>query len=94
MHPLSAATLVVRKTGLPAAEIDNEVVMLDADQGLYFSLNTVGTRIWQMLERRMAVTDICTALRAEYSVDAETCESQVIALLEDMRGRGLVEVCE
>jgi hypothetical protein len=77
---------------MPEARINDEIVMLDVERGLYLNLNEVGSRIWQLIDGRAAIGDICKKLGAEYTVDAATCEREVIGLIERMRNADIVEI--
>ena len=45
-----------------------DTVMFSIEQGEYYGLNAIGTRIWHLLEKEMSVQEICTILRSEYDV--------------------------
>ena len=91
---LSIYSVVSRKAGVIEAEIEGEVVALDIATGTCYGLNQVGSRIWHMLATSPRVSDICEALLAEYSVDADDCERQVLDLLEDLYTEGLIAPIE
>ena len=82
---LSAQSIVVRNVALMDAEIDGEVVALNVDRGTCHGLNKVGSRIWKMLAEPRRVSDVCASLVSEYEVDDETCERQVLDLLDGLR---------
>jgi hypothetical protein len=88
--PLSVSSVVSRKAGFIEAEIEGEVVALNLETGTCYGLNQVGSRIWQMLATSPRISDICEALLAEYSVDSDDCERQVLDLLEDLYSEGLI----
>jgi hypothetical protein len=90
LFPLSTATLVARSDGLIEAEIDNEVVALNIEQGTCYGLNRVGSRIWNLLKVPTRIGDVCATLLSEYSVDPSVCERQVLDLLEELRAEGLI----
>lgn len=81
---LSPETVVVRTRALSVAEVESELVMMDLARGKYYGLNPVATAIWQMLEEPVAVGTLCERLRARFDVDAETCEAEVTAFLEQL----------
>lgn len=88
---LSAASIVVRSGGIVAAEVDGEIVALNPEKGTCYGLNKVGSRVWKVIAEPSRVGDICTSLVREYDVDQATCERQVLKLLEELRGEGLIE---
>lgn len=73
-----------------SGRLHDELVMMDLEQGKYFSLNPVATRVWDLLEKPMDSAEICSVLMDEYDVNAEQCVIEVEELLEEMGKLGLV----
>jgi hypothetical protein len=71
-------------------EVGGETVLLDLAGESYFSLNEVGTRIWQMLAEGSALADLLDALADEYDVARGQLESEVGDLLAKLADAGLV----
>jgi len=71
-------------------ELAGESVVLDLSSGRYFGLNAVGTRVWQLIQEGQPVEGLIQAVMAEFDADARDVERDVIALLEDLKARGLV----
>ena len=88
------AALVVVAPDVLAGDFGAEQVLLDLRQGMYYGLEEVGARIWQLLQRPTTVPALCAALIAEYDVEPARCERDVVALLGELAGRGLVEIRE
>jgi hypothetical protein len=88
--PLSSTSRVARSDGLIDAEVENEIVALDIEKGTCYGLNPVGSRIWKLLADPIRVNDICATLLAEYKVEPNTCERQVLDLLEELRAEGMI----
>lgn len=84
--------LVVRRSGLIEAEVDGELVGLHIDNSSCYGFNPTATRIWRAIDEPKHLSEICSALMAEFKVSREVCEEQVLALLENMMGEGLVEL--
>jgi len=70
--------------------LGDELVMMDMDQGKYFSLNPVATRIWDLLELPLTIDELCGHLMEEYEVDAEQCRSEVTEVINEMVKLGVV----
>ncbi len=83
---------VVAAGDLLASSFGQELVILSLRDGVYYGLEDVGARIWQLLQRPIAVSAIRDALVAEYDVEPERCGRDLRALLRDLAGRGLIEV--
>ena len=91
---MSLSTVVGRQAGFVEAEVDNEIVALNVEQGTCYGLNRVGSRIWNLLACPARIDDLCTTLIGEYKVDPVVCERQVLDLLEILRAEGLISTLE
>lgn len=49
--------------------VDDEALLLDVRSGRYFSLDEVGTRIWELVDRHRSASAVVQSLDQEY--DAE-----------------------
>lgn len=81
----------IRNSRTISGRLHDELVMMDPEQGKYFSLNPVATRIWDLLEYPSELTDLCQSLMEEYEVEPETCRSEVAEWLDRMIGMGLIK---
>ena len=82
----------MRNEAIVFTELDDAIVMMDVEEGSYYELDPVGTRIWVLLERGPRVAELCETLQREYDVDARTCRDDVRAFLEEMSGLGIVRM--
>ena len=83
-------TKYIRKSKAISGRLHDELVMMDLDQGKYFSLNPVATRIWDLLEKQVDINELCGLLMAEYEVEAGQCRSEVSEVLMEMVKLGIV----
>jgi hypothetical protein len=82
----------VRRTGVPFTHLDDEMLAIDAQQGLLFSLNETAGRVWDAIADPTPIAAVCARLTAEYGIDGATCEREVIALVEQLREARLAEI--
>jgi len=75
-----------------SSELAGEAVILDFKSGTYFGLNEVGASVWALLQKPSTVSEVRDSLLAEYDVEAEQCDRELMALLEDLATAGLIEV--
>lgn len=87
--PLSAR--VRASDDLVFRELDGESVLLNLATGVYFGLDEVGTRIWQLIEQHGRLLDVRDAMTREFDVDEETAGRDLSELVAKMCARGLVE---
>ena len=50
----------------------------------------VGSRVWELLREPMSVTELCATLQDEFEVEPETCEGEVMALVQKLLDEKLV----
>jgi len=82
----------IRKEDTISGQLHEELVMMDIDQGKYFALNPVATRIWELLENELTLDELCNLLLDEYDVGEEQCKKEVKEHLEEMVKMKLIEV--
>ncbi|MFI5280417.1 MAG: PqqD family peptide modification chaperone [Gemmatimonadales bacterium] len=88
--PESAAIVVA--DGVLASDFGSEQVILNLRDGVYYGLEDVGARIWQLLQRPTTLAAMRAVLVEEFDVDAERCEQDLRALIADLGARGLVKI--
>lgn len=69
-------TVLQRKPGLIFNTIDDEVVMLSIENGEYYGMDKVGSRIWNLLEEPMSFEALVEKLMEEYEVTNEKCRNE------------------
>ena len=80
-----------RSAQLMEADINDELVALEPNQGLCFGFNSIATDIWRKLEEPRSFGDLRSELLAEYDVSEEQCTTDLRDLLEQMREARLIE---
>ena len=72
-------------------EIDGEAVLLDLGTSIYFGLNEVGTRIWNLLQQDGSLQKTLDALEREYAeIPRDRLEQDLLELVSQMLERGLL----
>jgi hypothetical protein len=89
---IGPSTVVARNEEPVSVEVDDTVVMMSIEQGMYFGLEGVGPRIWALLEEPRSVSAVCEALTEEFDIDAASCLREVLAFLEELSDAQLVRV--
>lgn len=73
-------------------ELVGEAVILNLRSGIYYGLNAVGARVWSLIQEPRTVSAVLSILLEEYEVEHDRCESDLLALLQDLADRELIEV--
>jgi hypothetical protein len=75
-----------------STELGAETVILGLPRGVYYGLNEVGTRVWELLERPTSAERIRDRLTDEYDVESARCLEDVLSVLRDLHTEGLISV--
>ena len=59
-----------------------------------YTLNEVGTRIWQMIDSQIKVRQIVESVSREYDVSREEAERDVVELIDSLAEAGLIRAAE
>ena len=89
---ITSDCVVVQKPGAIVSDMNGEKVMLSVENGKYYNLGRQGGRIWELIASPVAVADLVTALTAEYEIDRETCERDVLKFLSALLRENMIEV--
>ena len=89
---VSIGSTVVAAEGQVSSNLGDEVAILDLRGGIYYGLESVGSRIWSLIQEPSTVKDIRDIIASEYEVEPERCERDVIGLIQRLTDEGLVEV--
>jgi hypothetical protein len=71
-------------------ELSGETVLLNLESGVYYGLDSVGTRVWQLLLEDKTVGDVCATMVGEYEVQPAVLQNDVSALVGELCDKGLV----
>jgi len=83
---------VVGDTGIVFNEMDGETIMMSIENGEYYGLNSIGSRIWKLLESPRTASEICDSLLPDYDVTRDQCAQDVLLFLNKMAEKGVVRI--
>ena len=84
-------TMSVRAKDVMIVDLSGEAVILNMDNWVYYGLNGLGYRVWNLIQEPKRIDEIKSMILGEYDVDSEVCEQDLLAFICDMAGEGLVE---
>jgi len=84
-------TAVSQATGIVVADMDGEKAMLNIEQGKYYGLDGIGSRIWELIDSPRTVREVVAVLLNEYEVDEKNCQQDVVVFLKTLHAQGLVD---
>ena len=77
-----------------ANDIDGDTVLVSIEQGKYYGMETVGSRIWELIAQQRTVFDVCEALLEEFTVSRETCQQDALVFLNQLAEENLIKVVD
>jgi len=89
---ISDRSIVVAAKDQVSCDLAGEAAILNMKNGVYYGLDPVGARIWNMMQEPRAVAEIQNTITGEYNVEPERCERDLFGLLEKLLAEGLIEV--
>jgi hypothetical protein len=89
---ISDRSVVVATKDQVSCDLAGEAAILNIKSGVYYGLDPVGARIWNLMQEPRAVIEIQNTITGEYDVEQEQCARDLISLLEKLLAEGLIEV--
>ena len=77
-----------------SSRVGDEAAVLHLDRAVYFGLNPVGARIWELLQKPIRLEQVAATVSAEYDVDGEAARRDLLDLVGRLLIEGLVERCD
>jgi hypothetical protein len=88
----SDRSVVVAAKDQVSCDLAGEAAILNIKSGVYYGLDPVGARIWNLMQQPRAVAEIQNTITGEYDVEPERCARDLMNLLEKLLAEGLIEV--
>lgn len=89
---ISAQTIISPMPEQISSELNGEVVILNLSSGVYYGLNEVGTRIWELIQQPRSFKELHSILLGEYEVSSDACQQELTTLLLELKNACLIEV--
>jgi coenzyme PQQ synthesis protein D (PqqD) len=90
MTEVSLQTTVRAGDDVVVRELDGEAVLLNLESGMYFGLDSVGTRVWQLIDQHHRLSAVVGAMCEEFDAPPETIERDVLRLVTELVEKGIV----
>ena len=89
---ISASSIVAATNDQVSSDIGGETILLSMQSAMYYGLDSVGSRTWELVRVPIRVSDICKVIAEEFDVDSERCEADSLEFLRELAAKGLIEV--
>ena len=91
---IKLTTVVVQSPELIGSNVEDQVALLSIENGSYYGIAAVGSRIWELISEPKAGNAICEQLLGEYEVSRLDCERQVLEFLQKLADANLVRMID
>lgn len=88
---LTLDTKVCQSKEIDSSDLDGEKVMMNLELGKYFAMNSVGSRIWDIIEKEISINDLVNTLIKEYDIEKDKCQASVLNYLGILENEKLIE---
>ena len=91
---MNTDSIVTKSPDHMESDLGADLVLMTLDDGHFFSLAGTGRRAWELIGAGTRIGELADRLTCEYEVDRATCERELMTLIGDLAGRGLVDVAD
>jgi len=92
MPEINLDTRVTQAPDILTADVEEELVMLSLATDVYVALDAMAKRIWEALQGPITAAELCQSLLAEFEVLPETCQQDVLRLLNQLHEHQLIQI--
>jgi hypothetical protein len=89
---IKATTTVVVSKDQVSCDLAGEAAILNVKNGVYYGLNPLGARIWNLIQKPRTLSELRDILLREYEVDVSHLESDLRSLLAELAEHDLIEI--
>mgnify|MGYP001799685726 CR=1 FL=1 len=80
----------VNDTQIVAELFDNEAIIMNLTDGVYFTLTGTGAEVWSLVEAGFDVEAMAQHMAAKHRVAVDQCASDVARLMDDLVDKAIV----
>jgi len=73
-------------------KVGDEVVLLSLDSGVYFGLDPVGARIWELIAAQKSLDDVAATIAEEYDAAREQIDTDLESLVKELQEKQLIVI--
>jgi hypothetical protein len=89
---LTGSTIITVSKDFVYCNVEDEMVLLGMEDGIYYGLNPVGAFIWEQIKEPKTIDEVRDAILDEYDVGKDECEKDLMELLQELAGKGMIIV--
>jgi hypothetical protein len=89
---LDLSSVVARVEQQVVATLEDEIVVLNMNDSVYYGLDGIGAFIWRSIEDPGKISSVVDAVLDNFEVSRECCEEDVLSFLLELSDAGLIRV--
>jgi len=89
-EPIITTEDIVIAPGVRETASEDGAVLLDIEQGICFSLNPVGLKIWELLKTHHSVDEIADDVAQDFPISRSQILSDVVEFLQSLEAKRLI----
>ncbi len=89
-----AGTFTTNREDVAAKVIDGELIIIRLSDGTYYSMDNVGTSVWELIEAHIDFRTLVREIATRYDAPAAEVESDVSTLIRELMDEGLIVPAE
>jgi Coenzyme PQQ synthesis protein D (PqqD) len=86
------SVLAQRSKSVISERFDDETLVLEPTDDRYVRLNATGSRLWELLQAPIGLSELAGVLAAECHLDNDRAQADVLAFVSSLADRGLIEL--
>ncbi|MGA7792425.1 MAG: PqqD family protein [Candidatus Acidiferrales bacterium] len=88
--PIISTEDIVIASGVRETASEDGAVLLDIEQGICFSLNPVGLKIWELLKKRSSVDQIADAMAQDFAIPRSQLLADIVEFIQSLEAKRLI----
>jgi len=92
MNTISKDSTVMLEDNVVSCDLDGEAAILNMDNGVYYGLDPIGAKIWNLIQNPIKINHIVEMVLDEYDVEPDRCHDDILELIEQLVNNGLVKI--
>ncbi len=93
MPSLTSATTPAPRSGVLAQQVKpgDTTVLLNPKSGEYYTLEAVGSRVWQLCDGKRTISEMATIVSEEFDAPPHVIERDILDLMQELLNEELVD---
>jgi len=89
-HHLQGCPL--KKKGVVFQSMPPDTVLLNLDNGFYYSINPIGAAVWEYCDGNRSISNIIAQISKESDVSADDIQEDILDFIHDLTKEGLIQI--